>query len=298
MSVHLASKPPGVERTTSDFFPDVDADGFGHDEEGGFSLFLQERCKRIFFIRHAEGTHNVAERNSTFTPKENVLLAENTGMEHWDARLTPKGEAQCAALKTSIRGEGVWGYSKPLNLDLVVVSPLTRCLQTAVLSLGDPAASGGGVQAPPFLCTELCRERVADFMCDGHRPKSELAAEFPGVDFSLLETEEDELFKTMKENDATCQARGRAFLQWLCGRPEIHIAVVCHSVFLKNLLRQFGGALSVEDREAVQRFPGNAEMRPIMLCGHRKMVSTVSGKEKRPPDDKTKLWDGSTHTSS
>ena len=73
--------------------------------------------------------------------------------------------------------------------------------------------------------------------CDGHRNKSELAAEFPGVDvspnpnpnpnpnpdpnltpnpnpnpspnqvdFSLLETEEDELFKTMKENDTTCQA--------------------------------------------------------------------------------------------
>lgn len=72
--------------------------------------------------------------------------------------------------------------------------------------------------------------------------------------------------------------------------------MVCHSVFLKNLLRQFGGALSVEDREAVQRFSGNAEMRAIMLCGHRKMASTVGGKEKRPPDDKTKLWDGSTHT--
>jgi len=212
----ISSKPQG------EFFPELDADGFGHDEEGGFSLFLQERCKRVFFIRHAEGTHNVAERNSTFTPKENVLLAENTGMEHWDARLTPKGEAQCAALKASIRGEGVWGYAKPLNLDLVVVSPLTRCLQAAVLSLGYPS----GAQAPPFLCTELCRERVADFMCDGHRPKSALAAEYPGVDFALLETEEDELFKTMKEDDAACQARGRAFLQWLCGRPEIHIAVL------------------------------------------------------------------------
>ena len=62
-------------------------------------------------------------------------------MEHWDARLTPKGEEQCAALKTSIRGDGVWGYAKPLNLDLVVVSPLTRCLQTAVLSLGDPSGA-------------------------------------------------------------------------------------------------------------------------------------------------------------
>ena len=54
MAVHLKPKPAGIARTTSDFFPDVDADGFGHDEEGGFSLFLQERCKRIFFIRHAE----------------------------------------------------------------------------------------------------------------------------------------------------------------------------------------------------------------------------------------------------
>ena len=164
MAVHLRDPKPGLARTTSDFFPDVDADGFGHDEEGGFSLFLQERCKRIFFIRHAEGTHNVAERESTFTPKENVLLAENTGMTHWDARLTPKGEEQCAALKHSIRGDGVWGYAKPLNLDLVVVSPLTRCLQTAVLSLGDPSSAG----APPFLASELCRERVADFMYDGH----------------------------------------------------------------------------------------------------------------------------------
>ena len=89
---------------------------------------------------------------------------------------------------------------------------------------------------------------------------------------------------------------GRAFLQWLCGRPEIHIAVVTHSVFLKNLLRQFGGALSVEDREAVQRFPGNTELRAVMLCGHRKMLGTVDKKEKRPPSDDSTLWDGSTHT--
>jgi broad specificity phosphatase PhoE len=59
-------------------------------------------------------------------------------MEYWDAHLTPLGKEQCATLKASIRGDGVWGYHKPLNLDLVVVSPLTRCLQTAVLSLGDP----------------------------------------------------------------------------------------------------------------------------------------------------------------
>ena len=33
-----------------------------HDEDLGFSLFLERRCKWVWFIRHAEGFHNVAER--------------------------------------------------------------------------------------------------------------------------------------------------------------------------------------------------------------------------------------------
>jgi broad specificity phosphatase PhoE len=271
------------------FFPDYNASGFSHDPEAGFSMFLQERCKRVFFIRHAEGTHNTAVDESTFEPPELILLKRNTGMTHWDARLTEKGVRQCRGLKASIRGNSVWGYAKPLNLDLVVVSPLTRTLQTAVLALGDPQSPG----APPFVANELCRERVAHFMCDGRRNKSELEAEFPGVDFSLVECEEDWIFETQKENDEICQARCREFLKWLCGRPEIHIAVVTHSVFLNNLLQQFGNQLSEEDRWAMQEFPSNAEMRAVMLCAHHKFDSTVSDKEKRPPTTDSMLWDGS-----
>lgn len=250
-------------------FPEHDADGFSHDTEAGFSLFLQERCKRVYFIRHAEGLHNVAERESSLSPKEAVLLAENSGDKYWDAKLTPKGEEQCARLKASIRGDTVWGYEKPLNLDLVVVSPLMRTLQTAVLSLGMPGSPG----APPFVATELCRERIADYTCDGRRNLTELKNEFPGVDFSLVETEEDVQFYNQKEDDAKCKARGVKFLQWLCGRPEIHIAVVCHSVFLKNLFTQFGDQVSHADREAIHKFPANAEMRSIMLCAHNKAAS-------------------------
>jgi hypothetical protein len=127
----------------------------------------------------SQGFHNLVG--------EPELLEKNSGHKYWDARLTPAGEVQCAQLKESIRGDNVWSFKKPLNLDLVVVSPLTRCLQTATLSLGradDP-------QAPPFVATELCRERVGPYMCDGRRKLSELKDEFPGVDFSLVETEED-----------------------------------------------------------------------------------------------------------
>lgn len=266
-------------------FPAYDADGFAHDENAGFSLFMQERCKRLFFIRHAEGFHNVAERETELDPKSSILLEEHSGKQYWDARLTPKGEEQCAQLKASIRGDTVWGYTKPLNLDLVVVSPLTRTLQTAVMSLGDPTAPG----APPFVAHSLCRERIANFTCDGRRKLSELKEEFPGVDFSLVETEEDDMFFNQKEDDEICQARAIEFLKWICGRPEIHIAVVTHSVFLKNLLRQFANELSEEDKEAIHKFPANAEMRSIMICAHRKFSST--GDAASAPSKP--LWDGS-----
>lgn len=253
------------QREGSRVFPDEDSSGFAHDEQAGFSLFLQERCKRIFFIRHAEGFHNVGERESTMDPQNLILKKEYSGDKYWDARLTPKGEQQCAQLKASVRGNTVWGFDRPLNLDLVVTSPLTRTLQTAVLSLGSPDSAG----APLFIAHEDCRERISESMCDGRSSITDLKKGFPGVDFSLVQHDQDWRFHNEKENDWDCQARARRFLMWLCGRPEIHIAVVTHSLFLRNLLSQFGDNVSVSDREAIHKFPTNAELRSIMLCAHR-----------------------------
>lgn len=283
-----------VRRTntrTGQVFPEFDASGFSHDEAGGFSLFLQERCQRIFLIRHAEGYHNLAERESKFQPKNLVLLKENSGYVYWDPKLTPRGEDQCKNLKASIRGSSVWGFDKPLNLDLVVVSPTTRTLQTACLSLGSPETPG----APPFIAHEGCREHISESMCDGRRSIVELKRDFPGVDFSLVETNEDEMFN-VKETDEDCQRRGVEFLQWLIGRPEVRIAVVTHSLFLKSLLRQFGSEVAEEDREYLHGNWINAEMRSVMLCAHRKFESTLSVEEevkaKRTKKMKASMWNG------
>jgi len=207
------------------------------------------------------------------TPKNAVLMKENSGYVYWDPKLTPLGEKQCANLKHSIRGNSVWGFDKPLGLDLVVVSPTTRTLQTAFLSLGSPMSPG----APPFVATELCREHISNAMCDGRRSITELRRDFPGVDFSFVESDEDRMFKH-KETEEEVEERGREFLKWLCGRPETHIAVVTHSIFLKTLLKQFADQISEEDRERIHESWVNAEMRSIMLCAHRKFPSTV-------PDD-------------
>jgi broad specificity phosphatase PhoE len=257
-------------------FPGLGADGYKHDDASGFSLFLQERCKRIYFVRHAEGIHNLAERESTYEPPNLIFQTENSGYVYLDPKLTKRGEEQCANLKASIRGTSVWGFDKPLNLDLVVVSPTTRTLQTAQLSLGSP----GSPAAPPFVANELCREHISEAMCDSRRSVSELAREFPDVDFSLMEDNEDTMF-LKKETTEDVEERGRKFLMWLCGRPEQRIAVVTHSIFLKELLSQFADNVADEDRQEIHQSWVNAEMRSIMLCGHRKFASTRSKLEEK-----------------
>lgn len=260
---------------TGEVFPAYDSEGgFGHDVQAGFSLFLQERCQRIFFIRHAEGVHNEAESESTMEPKNAILMKENSGFVYWDPKLTKKGENQCLNLKSSIRGSSVWGFNKPLNLDLVVVSPTTRTLQTAFLSLGTPDTPG----APPFIANELCREHISEAMCDGRSTITSLKRKFQGVDFSLVADDEDTMF-LKKETEEDVEERGREFLKWLCGRQETHIAVVTHSIFLKTLLKQFATNVSEQDRSEIHQSWVNAEMRSIMLCAHKKFTKSSMSPE-------------------
>lgn len=208
----------------------------------------ERECKRVLFVRHAEGLHNQDERD---WPE----WWDSGGCTHpmyRDARLTARGESQCAVLRDQLAAtqQGV--------VDLVVVSSLSRAIQTAELSFG---ALGGA--RPPFVSTELCRERISKYTCDWRRPRSELQVDFPAVDFSLLEGEEDQLWHRKEhwpsESDAEATtARAGAFLRWLAGRPERRIAVVSHWVFLQHLLRAYD---SVEV-EAM----GNAETRERVLC--------------------------------
>ena len=150
--------------------------------------------KVLHFVRHAEGHHNVAagpyERGS-----EGYLQALSE-FQWFDARLSPKGETQCAELREATRG---------LEHDLIVISPLTRTLQTATLAFansssakaeGDGAAGadGGGVRGQKgvaWVAYEPIRERFGRNPCDNRRSIAELSAEFPHVDFSLVATDHD-----------------------------------------------------------------------------------------------------------
>ena len=100
----------------------------------------------LHIVRHAEGTHNV---NRAYREIENL-----------DARLTPLGEEQCRQLaSTCMSSHGLLEQA-----ELVVTSPMTRCVQTALQSFPTLAESSH----VEFLAHEGVRETV-NYICDRRR---------------------------------------------------------------------------------------------------------------------------------
>lgn len=236
-----------------------------------FSPFLLpfRSAKVLTLVRHAQGYHNAAgERDREQYKSE----------RYRDAHLTRRGWRQAEAAGRHWRG--VYGGA-PLPLlprpELVVVSPLTRTLETACAIFGEaheeeeegdleeegskgttrrrrllmrrrPAVAGRVAPAPafsadlPFIAHELCREESGLHPCDGRLPISQKRLAFPGVDFSLVESDElDPLYDdAAREPKESVKARALEFARWLLARPERHIAVVSHAGFLHFFAQAVG----------------------------------------------------------
>lgn len=191
-----------------------------------------KHTKYLHLIRHAQGTHNVQN--------------DRHSIENMDARLTDKGISQCRILASSIDKE----HSYLWDTELVVSSPLTRCVQTTLLSLGPILKQK---QDLPVLASELVRETV-NFHCDRRRTIAEISADHPELDFSHIEHDHDPIWQHYEERlggNANAEMhresaevykvadRGRSFFQWLAQRPEQRVVVCSHAAFL-NCLLNFG----------------------------------------------------------
>ena len=196
-----------------------------------------------------------------------------------DARLTPFGEQQCEALSLSLRHDG-----RVAGATLVVTSPLTRCVQTALLCFEGRVADDAR-----FVAHESVRETL-NFACDARRGSDALTREFAsrGVDFSLVVDPEDAIDRASAspyardplwrkyeavvgdarewdDHRESCDLvsvadRARAFFAWLETRDEREVAVSSHSAFMRCLFSWgHAGGVRAAPEQTLWRVGGAAD---------------------------------------
>ncbi|KAG6617992.1 hypothetical protein I3842_Q136900 [Carya illinoinensis] len=238
---------------------------------------------RLTLVRHAQGIHNVAG-------EKNHDAYSSYGF--FDAKLSPLGWKQVHNLRKHVQACGI---SK--SIELVIVSPLLRTMQTAVGAFGGEAYTDGvnvpplmvantgnsghpaisSLNCPPFVAVELCRERLGVNACDKRRSIREYRPLFPAIDFSLVENENDILWTPdIRETDEDVADRGHKFLKWLWTREEKEIAIVTHSAFLFQTLKAFGNDCHpVVKNEICPNF-ANCELRSMVFIDRSVMGSASS----------------------
>ncbi|XP_022768526.1 phosphoglycerate mutase-like protein isoform X3 [Durio zibethinus] len=198
-------------------------------------------------VRHAQGMHNLESEKS-----RDPL----TSYEFSDAELSSLGWQQIVyySRMTSIVSFNrfVTSGNKFVQVDS---SRRLRTLQTAVgifhgedqpdrldvTSFEDEKVKGDDETStfnrPPIIAYELCRERMGKYECDRRGTISQYRSRFPEVDFSLIENEDDILWKAdERETHEEVMARAMKFIKWLWERQEKEIAVVSHGVFLDQTM--------------------------------------------------------------
>ena len=177
---------------------------------------VQQNSKVLHFVRHAQGVHNIDKH----------IMRQPEGL---DAQLTDEGRQQCGALAKRVCN---------LKPELVVTSPLTRTMQTTLLSFGTQLQAG-----VPVVALESVRETV-NFYCDARRSLStivsDLAPDFARVGATIDTSigcphDHDELWASYVERHGppdtftshretadlpSLAARARAAFAWLGARAE------------------------------------------------------------------------------
>lgn len=161
--------------------------------------------KTIHLIRHGQSTFNAAYAIDGIDPL------------HFDAPLTALGLEQVAAARRE---------AAHIEPELIVASPLTRAIQTAIGIFGDR----------PLLIEALHREHGYS-SCDVGRPPALLAADFPHLAFDHLPEVWWHHGPDANEHGIAVEpvevltGRVENFRRWLIERPEREIAVIGHGTF-------------------------------------------------------------------
>lgn len=211
----------------------------------------EESAKRITFLRHGCTFMNEymagAEGGKRFGAPDftDVFAYPEVRKKYHDTQLSPRGRRQAMALASNARP----GFIK--DCELVVVSPLTRALQTFDVGLKPHFDQQTNRPPPPVVAHPDAAERLY-LISDTGRPVAELRPSFPYVDFATgfagrhdggesawwyqpddsheewRPVDRGQRYACPSEPAAVFDRRMSRLYAWLENRPERNIAVVCH----------------------------------------------------------------------
>mmetsp|Transcript_38002 Transcript_38002/g.68438 ORF Transcript_38002/g.68438 Transcript_38002/m.68438 type:complete len:358 (+) Transcript_38002:83-1156(+) len=197
--------------------------------------------KILILMRHGEAKHNVFERK--YVQKNGTAMGEANADGDYpvDPMLTGKGCGQM--LDISRRTATFFNRDTGLQPDLVVVSPLRRAIQSALISFPYHTAQTS-LSNTPWICHPMGMEQANGNKSEFVSSPQELGQMFPGVDFALFEEslvggDVDELngrdTVPLFESKIDLMGRTDEFLRWIKEREERVIVVSSHATWLQSL---------------------------------------------------------------
>mmetsp|Transcript_5829 Transcript_5829/g.13898 ORF Transcript_5829/g.13898 Transcript_5829/m.13898 type:complete len:277 (+) Transcript_5829:75-905(+) len=222
---------------------------------------LAPGAKLLHCIRHGQGFHNLLADIFREFGKEVDCMGKSRASPYQreeisDAPLTAIGVKQAKALQAQARSLE--------NVQLIVVSPLCRAVQTANMAFAHtlPLEESAQRAKVPFIAHPLATEMGGVNLCDKRRPLTDIRRDFPHVDFSLFKDEEDPNWSDEKREDPkNVSDRCYDFCLWLKERPETEVVVATHSAWLFTL---FNTVLECSTPELTDWFL-TGEMRSVQV---------------------------------
>ena len=157
-----------------------------------------------------------------------------------DSPLTQEGHIQSIELGQS------WQNKK--EIELVLVSPLTRTLETCMNIFGDTEI--------PIISQEFLREYpIGEDTCNKRSSLTLLKNRFPKIEFQL-DVDQDTLWREdHRENMIELEQRLEKMITYLQKRPEKNIAIVGHSSFFGQFKDNHIGYIENGDEELKHCYP-------------------------------------------
>lgn len=245
--------------------------------------------KTVYFVRHGEAVHNVAEKSARrCSIKQLEKLEVNAGSDVFedivegarievlrapsfhDAPLSEFGQDEASKALSVIEDLQSKGYSPPTT---IFVSPLQRALKTAAIVFP---------QHPRIVVNEDLRERMTGLPCDNKSPTDTMSRRlsFQGMVWDLVRDKSKASRSSAKhstdpgptaktEDKSTLRNRARKALVQVLASKDASIAVVSHKGFLRELEQ---GTLGVPNATEF----GNCEVRvyDIALQAGGNLVAT------------------------